>query len=216
MLPSRLAQWEKIQIGFDLLVGAMRHRKLKHKVYYPSNHTDVTGDDMDHELDEARIDAIITLRALVGFLGEKSQFGWWDTNFMSGIGLKYLQIIFPRTLFSAGVLSVGEAARRLHDSRIGKAKVYHLFRLPELAEMRIHKRLVEFEAFAVLPFLQSKDIALKELQTIADGSGANSDGPVHIGKIEDCLRLSDLKIMAGSYAQAFAHGKKVFPYFVES
>ena len=62
----------------------------------------------------------IKIRALVGYLGEKSQLNWWDTNFLSETGLQFLSINFPRSSFSAGVNSVSTAARRLHDERIGK------------------------------------------------------------------------------------------------
>jgi len=171
---------------------------------------------MDRTTDETRIDTLITLRALVGFLGEKPQFGWWDTNFMSEVGRKYLQIIFPRTSFSAGIISVSEAARCLHDSRIGKGKVYHLFRLPELEEMKIHKKLADFEASALLSLLQTKDDALKELQALSGGSFDTADGPVQLGTAKDFIKLNALKNMAGSYAQAFARDIKAFPYFVET
>ena len=56
------------------------------------------------------IEDLITLRAIVCFLGEKPQFGWWDTNFLSQTGLQFLVINFPRTALAAGCNSVIEAA----------------------------------------------------------------------------------------------------------
>jgi hypothetical protein len=94
---------------------------------------------MNNEL----IQKYITLRTLIGYLGEKSQYNWWDTNFLSPFGLQYLAINFPRSSFVAGMTSVSEAARRLHDSRIGKGGVYHLFRLPLAVEENLHIGLVE-------------------------------------------------------------------------
>ena len=64
-----------------------------------------------------------SLRTLVGFLGEKSQCNWWDTSFLSSTGLQFLEINFPRSAFAAGVSSVTEAAKRLHDEFIGKGNV---------------------------------------------------------------------------------------------
>ena len=87
------------------------------------------------------VEDLIMLRALVGFLGEKPQFNWWDTNFLSETGLKFLGITFPRSSLAAGINSVTAAARRVHDGRIGKKGVYHLFRLPLGIEQIIHESL---------------------------------------------------------------------------
>ena len=90
------------------------------------------------------IDDLITLRTIVGFLGENPQFCWWDTNFLSQTGLQFLAINFPRSAFSAGCNSVTEAAKRLHDERIGKSGVYHLFRFPTYSEESIHRHLLKY------------------------------------------------------------------------
>jgi len=60
------------------------------------------------------------LRLLVGYLGEKPQFGLWDTNFLSKTSIQFLEITFPRSYLSAGCVSVSQAARRVHDQLIGK------------------------------------------------------------------------------------------------
>ena len=162
------------------------------------------------------IEDLITIRAIVGFLGEKSQFGWWDTNFLSETGLKFLNITFPRTAFSAGVNSVTEAARRLHDSRIGKGRVYHLFRMPEFVEQRIHENLPDFDASALLQLFKDKNTALEEIKNMTDSSLEASEGPVQIGNGRSLLKLSSLKKVAEHYAHAFENGKQTFPYFTES
>lgn len=161
------------------------------------------------------IEDLVTLRFLVGFLGEKSQYGWWETNFLSDIGLKYLHIIFPRSALSAGVNSMSEAAKRLHDSRIGRGRVYHLFRLPEFMEQRIHQRLLDLDPAALLPRIESKVLAIENLENLADGSLGEGEGPVQLGTARDLWQLSSLKMMAGSYAYAFTKGKQIFPYFPE-
>jgi hypothetical protein len=63
------------------------------------------------------IDKLLQLRVLVSYLGEKDQFNWWDTSFLGKTGQKFLEINFPRSAFSAGVHSVTEAAKQLHDRR---------------------------------------------------------------------------------------------------
>jgi len=78
----------------------------------------------------------VILRALVGYLGEKPQFGWWDTNFLSKTSLQFLEINFPRSYLSAGCVSVTQAAHRVHDQLIGKNGVFHLFRLEEAMGVR--------------------------------------------------------------------------------
>lgn len=162
------------------------------------------------------IEDLITIRAIVGFLGEKSQFRWWDTNFLSETGLKFLTIAFPRTAFSAGVNSVAEAARRIHDSRIGKGRVYHLFRMPEFVEQGIHKRLPDFDHSDLLPSFKDKDTALEKLQSMTESSLEASEGPVQVGNGRNLLHLSSLKKVAKHYAHAFENGKQTFPYFTES
>jgi hypothetical protein len=70
----------------------------------------------------------IILRTLVGFLGEKPQFGWWDTNFLSKTSLQFLEITFPKSARTLGdgsrayvflfgkcvLISMGRWGSRLH------------------------------------------------------------------------------------------------------
>lgn len=161
------------------------------------------------------IEDLISLRAIVGFLGEKSQHGWWDTNFLSETGQKFLRITFPRTAVSAGVNSVTEAARRLHDSHIGKGRVYHLFRMPEFVEHRIHKSLSDFDASELLSSLKAKETAFENLLTMTDSDLETPEGPIQVGTGRDLLQLSSLKKIAKHYANAFENAIRSFPYFSE-
>jgi hypothetical protein len=105
---------------------------------------------------------LIQLRALVGFLGEEDQFGWWDTSFTDSIGQRFLERSFPKDPFQAGLHSVTVAARKLHDESIGKGDVAHLFRLPHASEQRLAETLRELE----VPFreeLSSQEDALEAL-----------------------------------------------------
>jgi predicted Zn finger-like uncharacterized protein len=142
------------------------------------------------------VEDLIILKMLVGFLGEKPQFGWWDSNFLSMIGLNFLNIIFPRSAFSAGVNSVTEVAKRLHDNRTGKGKVYHLFRLPEFVEQRVHKRLIDIDPATLLPWIESRDNALEKLKIMAEDSLLDGEGPVQLNRARDLCQLSSLKMMA--------------------
>ena len=162
------------------------------------------------------IEDLITIRAVVGFLGEKPQFEWWDTNFLSDIGLKYLNIIFPRTYFSAGLNSVTEAAKRLHDNRIGKGGLYHLFRMPEFVEHRIARRLFDFNSSVLLTYIKNKETALEHLQSMVGSSVKTGEGPIQIGTGKNLTQLSYIRRIAKHYADAFENGIETFPYFMES
>ena len=156
----------------------------------------------------------IILRALVGFLGEKLQFGWWDSNFLGETGLKFLSIVCPRSAFAAGINSVTESARRLHDERIGKGGVYHLFRLSPGMEQSIHEHLTFFDYSELLQLLQTKDTALEKLQTYTNGDVKASEGPIQIGTSKDISQDSAIKNLAIHYADALNKRIQTFPYFI--
>ncbi len=158
---------------------------------------------------------LITLRAIVGFLGEKSQFGWWDTDFLSPTGLQFLTINFPRSAFSASCNSVTEAAKILHDERIGKGSVYHLFRLPAYPEETIHRNLLSAEYDSIISCLNTQDDALERLKSFFADKSETPEGPVQIGTIENIFGGLAVKKLSMNYYNAFANGKMCFPYFAE-
>ena len=157
----------------------------------------------------------LSLRLIIGYLGEKSQFGWWPTSFFEPSSRLFLDPVFPKTRKLTQYHGVKEAARRLHDEYIGIGNVYHLFRLPEEMEQDLHimiqDKQKEEELFAKL---QSKDAAIQSLSAIADGSRAAADGPAAIGNFKDILTPAVLKGTAQSYLSAFDQSKKTYPYFV--
>jgi hypothetical protein len=155
----------------------------------------------------------VQLRATVGFLGEKNLYNWWDTNFLSPTGLQFLAINFPRTAISAGVNSVTEAAKRLHDERIGKGGVYHLFRLPTSIEQDIHNHLLREGQDEVRAYLESKDTALTNLERLVSSSVGAPEGPVQIGTLKNLQTDESIKEVAVHYHDAFKNQKKCFPYF---
>jgi len=155
----------------------------------------------------------ITLRSLVGYLGEKSQCNWWDTNFLSPIGLQYLAINFPRSSFVAGVTSVSEAARRFHDARIGKGGVYHLFRFPFSIEELIHNALMSLDSATLISELKDQKTALYKLKSLIDSTVDASEGPVQIGMEKQIQKEFAISELAKHYLDAFSNDKQVLPYF---
>lgn len=155
----------------------------------------------------------IILRTLVGYLGEKSQCNWWDTNFLSPVGLQFLAINFPRSSFVAAITSVSEAARRLHDNRIGKGGVYHLFRLPFALEESFHHQLMGVESSSFISAIKDKDEALAQLQALASDTIDASKGPVQVGTEKQIQRKNSITELARHYLDGFSNGKQVLPYF---
>lgn len=159
------------------------------------------------------IDKLLQLRILVGYLGEKDQFNWWDTAFLNKTGLKFLEINFPRSAFSAGVNSVAEAAKQLHDRRIGRGRVFHLFRLPAITEEKVHMELLNADPGPFLASIETKDNALRLLSRIAVSTLDAPEGPVQVGTLNKLLSDFAIEEMARHYYDAFESGKQTFPYF---
>ena len=156
---------------------------------------------------------LATLRMLVGYLGEKDQFNWWDCRFLSPNGLKFLEINFPRTVLAAGVTSVTAAAGRFHDERIGKKDVFHLFRLPAGLEEAVHNALPSGSPTSWTMMLASAETAITQLETMAKGTIDAPVGPVQVGAVATLTSYDAISEIAKHYKDAFAHGKLVLPYF---
>ena len=80
---------------------------------------------------------MLNLRLIVGYLGERSQFGWWATAFFDASSRAFPEPVFVKTRHLAKYHGVVEAARQLHDGHLSVA-AYHLFRLPEELEQDLH------------------------------------------------------------------------------
>ena len=162
------------------------------------------------------IEQIAQIRVLVAFLGEKEQGNWWDTSFLGDTGLDYLRFNFPRTAFLAGVTSVSEAAKKLHDERIGKGRVYHLFRLPFNIEERIHEILRDVKEDTSKKLITNKEDALELLEGLIDSTVDAPEGPVQIGTSSRIISEFSVSELAKHYANAFKEDKKTFPYFSDN
>ena len=158
---------------------------------------------------------LIRLRALVGYLGEDDQFGWWDTSFLSDTGQRFLERPFPRSAFTAGLHSVTIAAQRLHDESIGKGRVEHLFRLPSAKEREVAEALRDIDPEPLLESVGNRETALSELDEMSRAVSATK-GAVRVGRREDLLTSDGLGRVAGYYHQAFSTGETVFPYFTNA
>ena len=156
--------------------------------------------------------SVLRARLLIGFLGERAQFGWWPTAFHEPSGRLFLEPIFPKTLVVAQYHGVLEAACRLHDEHLS-AGSYHLFRLPEEMEPDLHA-LVQRGSDELSPTLlyPDKQTALDALNDMAVSVGKDGIGPVLVGRVDDIAE--NLAEIASVYRSAFSSGTQSFPYLV--
>ena len=163
---------------------------------------------------ESYLPTLLRMRLLVGFLGERAQFAWWQTAFYEATSRLFLEPVFSKTFRLAQYHGVLEAARRLHDEHLSVGS-YHLFRLPEEVEQDLHSIVicsVGEELVSRAP--QSKEEALKALKQLAATSAPSSVGPKAIGSIKDLDSAKTLTVMAGAYLSAFSLNARTYPYLV--
>lgn len=155
---------------------------------------------------------IAELKLIIGFLGEKGQFNWWESNFLSASSTAFLMPTYPRTTLLAQYHGVSEAALVVHDAFIGTGINYHLYRLPDSIERDVGSAVQELSHSEQLcSTLSSQDTALKRLAELANEELAK-DGPVDIGDFSDAGLEQLIKSSAGYYSSAFTQGIKCFPF----
>lgn len=158
---------------------------------------------------------ISRLRHAVGLLGEKEQHDWWPSGWFGTHAATFLEPLYGPRHVSACFQGVVEAARRVHDERIGVGRVFHLFRLPESLERRIHEVVILGEGWQHLAAWSDTDTAREFLASLAADDKAAPAGPVRVGKPEDLNGRKWLGTLASYYQAAFAAEQQTFPYFTE-
>ena len=161
------------------------------------------------------LNAILKMRFLVGYLGERAQYDWWPTAFYDTSSRLFMEPVFSRTTRLAQYHGVVEAARRLHDEHLSVGS-YHLFRLPEEAEQDLHslvQRLATEDL--LLKEMNSKDAALGALKDTAGTVSVKSVGPAAIGSIGELGAPSTVRAIGAAYLSAFNYDAKIYPYLVD-
>jgi hypothetical protein len=160
------------------------------------------------------------LRALVLGIGESNRPPFWKTEFFNETGFRFLERIYPRTFFKAAIYSAGKGACEIHDRAVGRVGIYHLFRLPELLELDIHRIILNsYDEFPLhlrsnLGSFEKLMTMLKELYESPEDSRV-TPGAKRIGSDRSLLTDDMLEKMADSYYRSFDQGKLEFPYFSE-
>jgi hypothetical protein len=156
---------------------------------------------------------LLQIRVLVGFLGERAQFGWWPTAFYEPSSRLFLDPVFARTSRLAQYHGVLEAASRLHDDHLSRGS-YHAFRLPEEIEQDLHALVQSSYGEELARQTLSKVAAFDSLKHLAGTHLHANEGPTAIGKIRDLNLPNLLESMAGAYLAAFSSGFNSYPYLV--
>lgn len=164
-------------------------------------------------MDQELIGLIIDLRRMVGFLGEKDQFEWWQSTFFIQGSSSFLAPLFGRTEKMAQFKGVTQAAALIHDQSIGVGKVYHLFRMPEFIEQSIHQHFMNGKDESEDVGSKGKDEVMQMLNKTSIQPEKVEEGPVHIGTEVNVRQVSFWKEVAGYYHNAFQQGFTSFPYF---
>ncbi len=162
---------------------------------------------------DAQVRDYLRLRLIVGYLGERENFNWWSSEFLTGSSRQFLEPAFPKTYPLAQYHGVSAAARRVHDEYIGKGRVLHLFRLPEELEHNLHNLMLqELPADNRLEVLKDKTAALQSLAKLAGPSATKAEGPVSVGKRIDANERKTIQKIAQVYFGAFKAGVRSYPY----
>lgn len=167
-------------------------------------------------MDVAQLEQIARLRIIVGYLGERDHYAWWQSSFFGPGSRAFLQPVFGRTQLVAQCNGVTRAAAVVHDERIGVGHVYHLFRLPEDVEQALHRALHERALGQRLAAAcASKDAALDYLANEASAPDGAAVGPVRVGAAGDLRNPASWRVVATQYRRAYLQGIEVYPYFAD-
>ena len=156
---------------------------------------------------------LLYLRLIIAYLGEKNQYGWWQSSVLSPLQLKVLANNFPRTNLVAGLSATSEVARRTHDDKLGVGRVFHLFRLPFELEQSLHKILLHEDSGVAVP--ASKEEGLEQLREFVKEPIEISPGPIQIGRRRTIRSPFGIQEIAKHYLSAFQSGIQCFPYFAD-
>lgn len=157
-------------------------------------------------------DGVVALRLAVGLLGEREQAGWWTCAFTSPASSAFLRPVFGAKVLQARYQGLLEAARRVHDERIGVGRAFHLFRLPEALEQRL--RQVALAAGDDLSAVVASSDAARAALDLLAGDGAEArPGPTLVGTADALGDLLWVTRVAALYSAAIRGGVQCFPYF---
>ena len=161
---------------------------------------------------ELAVTGIAALRLAVGLLGERDSAGWWMSAFLSPTSTLFLEPVFGSNTFQARYQGVLEAAKRVHDERIGVGHVFHLFRLPESMEQRLFE-FIQSGGSDLVKTMSSPESARAALHRSVTKPVAAKSGPALMTLPEAIETAGWISEAASLYSAAFDAGVQCFPYF---
>lgn len=171
----------------------------------------ITSQQIARQDDEELIE-IVKLRMAVGLLGEKNHYNWWHSLWCTPNAFAFLSPIYSCRTNVARYHGLVETARYVHDGRIGVGRAFHLFRLPESLEKRLHDAVVKEGVLGTSVSIDSRERAEAVLEGLAVTVEVSA-GPIRLGNANDLQGRAWLKALAGQYLQAFRSNQQTFPYY---
>ncbi|NQX01740.1 BrxE family protein [bacterium] len=159
------------------------------------------------------IHQLIQLRLSVAVLGQRDQAAWWDCQFLDAAGLESLDYNFPKAPLAAGFTATCLAAKGLHDERIGRTGVTHLFRLEPELEMLVQRTAAKGggELLREVPIDRQSSMAV--LARMAGEEIDSPEGPVQVGTLDHAATERGIAELARHYHAGFRLGLRIYPYF---
>ena len=169
----------------------------------------------DEKENAERIGDIIMLRISVGLLGENGHGNWWESMWFSQNASTFLSPVYGDRIAPVRYQGVVEAARRVHDDRVGVGQAYHLFRLPEGLEHALHEAIIVGNDEEFFAGVASAELAKEALSKLSSGTKEPIPGPVWAGRPQDLVGDKWIPLLAENYQAAFSSSIQTFPYFSE-
>jgi hypothetical protein len=154
---------------------------------------------------------IVRLRMSVGLLGEAAKPHWWGSTFISPASQAFLTPIFGMRTQQASYEGLVEAARLVHDDRIGIGRAFHLFRLPDHIEHCIFE-ITQLNNSG-LASVETRDAAIAILAELSGGEAPAREGPTMITAGDGVGGKEWVGEVAALYRSAFSKAVQCFPYF---
>jgi len=200
-----------------MIAQSYRLRKLMRGRFLFSVHFEknlrIQGNNMETE----QLESLATKRLVIGYLGEREQFGWWQSSFFTQGSDSFLSPLFGRTQLLAQYNGVSRSAALIHDERIGVGNVYHLFRLPEDVEQGLHQILHSSELEKrIREIITSKEAAISFLREQSKDTVSKNVGPTRVGNVKQLRNPKTWQTISGLYLSAIEKSLEIFPYFSDT
>lgn len=155
------------------------------------------------------------LRTLIAYLGEAAPQPWWPTQFLTEAGLDFFRGVFPKTSVSAAVNGAVRSAQEVHDERIGRIGVRHLFRFDGGLERDLHREILHAPPEQIVALVTDRETALATLKNLVVQTVSAAPGPVQIGRFGQETAPDAVADLAAHYYDAFTNDRLIYPYFAE-